>query len=249
MSEITNENRERWLRDLTDELRPYFASAGYEIPAVVRVSVGWPARGGANGTSLAECWDPTCSADGCPHIFVKPTMGEADVGAAMVHELLHAVMFCKFPDERNADGEHTVRHGKKFKAGCDSLGLEGKPTHTVAGEGLAAKLLSIGQKLGPYPHAILTPRLKEKKQRKAWTLVCSCTPRRVLKGSKETVEGAPVTCGGCQKVMVVERVGPEDEPETPPEDPDQIKLFPSAEDEVAENELDEAFGARFGEGE
>ncbi len=197
---MSNELREQWLRDMTNELRPYFASSGFEIPQVVRVSVGWPAKGGATGKSLGECWDPQCSADAAPHIFVKPTLNESEVGECLVHELLHAVMFCRYP----------------------------------AGESLRERLNELGKKLGPYPHAVLTPRLKEKKERKGWSLVCECTPRRVLKGSKDTVEGPAVTCAGCGKVMIVERTGGEDEPDESKDDPDQMKIFPESGDEGGE---------------
>jgi len=44
------------------------------------------------------------------------------------------------------------------------VGLEGKPTATVAGEQLRAKLGEIAEELGEYPHKALTPNAEIKKQ-------------------------------------------------------------------------------------
>lgn len=215
--------RESWLQNLSKELAPMFQQAGYALPEVVRFSVGWPAKGGALGKSLGECWDPSCAADGAPHIFISPKVDAGEVAHVVVHELLHAVMFCRYPDRKPKVG-----HGKLFAEGCNALGLEGDPKATVAGEILGAQLRSILSRIGTYPHSVLTPLLKEKKTRKGYQLVCGCVPKRVLKGAKEAVEGPPVTCAGCSKVMTPERTGGEDEPEPEAEDPDQGKLFPTA---------------------
>ena len=45
-----------------------------------------------------------------------------------------------------------------------SLGLEGKMTATVAGADLKVKLDALAAKLGPYPHAALTPGMRTGKQ-------------------------------------------------------------------------------------
>jgi len=64
----------------------------------------------------------------------------------LVHELCHAVDDC-----------HSG-HGEDFKGICQSVGLEGPARMAHASEELNIRLMTISQKLGPYPHqAIVFP--------------------------------------------------------------------------------------------
>lgn len=64
----------------------------------------------------------------------------------LLHELCHAVDDC-----------HSG-HGEDFKGICQSVGLEGPARMAHASEELQVRLMTISQKLGPYPHqAIVFP--------------------------------------------------------------------------------------------
>lgn len=198
-------SREGWLKKMVRALRPTFKGARHPIPAVVRVSVGWPGIGGARGKSVGECWDPQCAQDSAPHIFISPRLDQTKALGTLVHELLHASLFCTHPDKRKADGKHSVGHGALFKKGMDALGLVGKATHAEPGPALAKEVASLAAKLGPYPHAILTPREKPKKDKVTRFLACACVPRRILRGSVEDLKRCKTNCEGCGKPMKLKK--------------------------------------------
>jgi len=107
-----------------------------------RVSVGFPkhSRGG-KGKAVAQCFTRAVSTDGVNEIFVTPECDDAvRVLADLAHELCHATDDC-------ASG-----HRNFFAYVARAIGLEGKLTHTVAGDDLASKLCDYVELLGPYPH-------------------------------------------------------------------------------------------------
>jgi hypothetical protein len=84
------------------------------------------------------------------------------VVATLAHEMVHAA----------DNGEHS--HRGPFVRAVRALGLEGKPTATVAGEAFkeyATKLIL--DVLGNYPHTGLTPLVKKKVQ-KTYMLKLEC---------------------------------------------------------------------------
>ena len=150
-------NREAWLQAAVAKLRPLFLGQGLEVPEL-HVSCGFPSRN-ATGTkkrAIGECWDGLVSSDGKPQLFISPFLvvpeDAGGVLATLVHEIIHATIGCE------------AKHGPKFKAAMKKLGLEGKPTATVAGEDLMAKLHALAKELGPYPHAVLTLKRERKVQ-------------------------------------------------------------------------------------
>lgn len=180
-------NREAWLQAAIEDLRPLFKGHGYDL-GQVHVSVGWPSSGGL-GTrkrTIGQCWCGTTSEDGKPHVFISPLLAgdpKDPMGAlaTLVHELVHVVVGTE------------AKHGPKFAKCAHKLGLEGKPTSTSAGEGLIGRLVQLVEKLGPFPHAKLTPAEKLKKQttrmHKCECGICGFTVRL----SKKWAEvGAPI---------------------------------------------------------
>lgn len=141
-------SRESWLQAMVNELRPLFARHKAAVPQQVRVSIGWPSRKALSrtGRRIGECWSGEAATDGVPQVFVSPTLASGvDVAAVLVHELVHA--HCG----------HSEGHGRTFARIARRLGLEGKPTATVAGDELRTHLEQLVAQLGAYPHAALNP--------------------------------------------------------------------------------------------
>ena len=164
-----HDNREAWLNAAVEKLWPLFDEVAPGPRPRVLVSTGWPSKKGtASGRrSIGQCWSRKASVDGeTNHIFISPMLGsEVDALETLIHELIHAQDDC----------EH--QHKGPFVRLMRGVGLEGKPTATVAGEQLRAKLGEIAEELGEYPHKALTPNAEIKKQStRMIKLVChDCT--------------------------------------------------------------------------
>lgn len=139
----TFDTREAWLqRGATVIASRIFAAAGIEVP-VVKTSCSWPGGGSAR-KRIGECWARRMSEAGVNEIFISPVIADpVQALDILTHELVHASDDC-------ASG-----HGGEFVRRARKVGLEGKPTATVAGAALRAKLVEIADALGPYPHATL----------------------------------------------------------------------------------------------
>lgn len=136
------DTREAWLVAAIEGLRPMFAEAGFEIPAV-RISCSWPSK--TIRKTLGQCWSSKASTDGSRQMFITPRLADGfKVLEITVHELLHACL----PDDAG--------HKAPFKRGMKKLDLVGKPTSTNAGEKLAKRLHAVSKSLGVYPHAALS---------------------------------------------------------------------------------------------
>lgn len=143
-----HDTREAWLTAAVEALRPLFHAAGTDVPAV-RVSCGWPSKGGTGtrgGKVIGQCWASGATADGVAQVFISPTLADREtVLATLLHELVHAVQDCK------------TGHGKEFGRLARAVGLTGKMTATHASEELEGYFPVMLAELGEYPHAALTP--------------------------------------------------------------------------------------------
>ncbi len=138
-SDLTN--REGWLLRLVYALEPMMRQVGavYD-PAKVRVSVGF----GPRRKALGVCFPTHATNAGLSYVFISPVEDDAlKIAATVVHELIHVSDDC-------ASG-----HKNHFAKCARALGLEGKLTATVAGEGLNHALADILKDLGEYPHTKL----------------------------------------------------------------------------------------------
>lgn len=135
--------REEWLTAGTVLLEPLFVEAGLTVgPA--RVSVGFPVgKGGRNGGKIiGQCH--YAATDGVPQLFIHPTLTDpVHVLATLAHELTHAYL------------PVGTGHRKPFAVAVKALGLDGKPTATVPGDGFKAVATEVLDLLGEYPHAAL----------------------------------------------------------------------------------------------
>lgn len=153
---LTTVTREEWLNTLKDRLGvALFEPKGHPLPANLRISVGWPSKG---GTAIAkrvvgQCWYSDASDDQAFEIFISPTIGDGvRAGDVLVHELCHALL------------PKGTKHNRTFSKLAGKMGLKGKPTATVAGDELRALLEGLTAEVGAYPHAELHPMIETKKQ-------------------------------------------------------------------------------------
>lgn len=156
--------RQHWLEGALVKLRQHFAGHGYNIPANVRVSIGWPhgSRSGKSIESIGQCWYAVASTDGHYEIFISPSQKESlNIVDILAHELCHVV------------AGQEAKHGPKFKQVATTIGLTGKMTATVAGEQIKILVERIINAQGEYPAGALNVMRKGGKQTTR-LLKCQC---------------------------------------------------------------------------
>lgn len=156
--------REEWLQAAIAMARPHFINIGQPLPERIRVAVGFTSAG-SRGKRIGECWSDTTSADGTFEIFIVPTIDDsAKVLEILTHELVHTAVGID------------AGHGPEFKKAALAIGLKGKMTATVAGDGWFKWALPVLSELGPIPHARIEggTHTGPKKQKTA-LLKASCT--------------------------------------------------------------------------
>lgn len=184
--------REEWLVAAIDLLRLDFETAGATIPEKVRVTCGWPSRGGRAEKQqvLGECWPPTCSEDEHTEIFIAPTLGEGmEALDVLVHELVHAAVGTE------------AGHKGQFRVVAKAIGLEGKMTEAKAGEVLLARLREVAVKLGKYPHKKLTPTNKKPQSTRMLKITCEDCGYLVRTSQKWVDTGLPTCCCGGKMLL------------------------------------------------
>lgn len=194
-------NREEWLTEATDLLRPMFKRAGFTIPEKVYVSVGWPSTGGTRkkNMTIGQAWSPDNSADKTGHIFISPVLGDSiKVLETHVHELGHLAV--------------GLKHGHKgpFVRFCKKIGLEGKPTATSAGDALKEQLSVLIDALGDYPHGALAPGERKVQGTRLLKVLCPDCGYVVRVTRKWLDEGYPV-CPTCYVSMTEDEMIEADE--------------------------------------
>lgn len=190
-------NREQWLQNAVKALRPVFAEAGIDLPEV-HVSCGFP-KGNVKKV-IGQCWTTGASEDGKAHLFITPFLNDSvRVLDVLVHELIHAVDDCQ------------SGHKGEFVRMAKALGLEGKPTATVAGETLRATLEGLVEVLGAYPHSALSDAVSPVKKQTTRMLKVECPEDgyTIRTTAKWLAVGVPTCPCGTQMVADV-----------PAEDPD-----------------------------
>jgi hypothetical protein len=138
---IKFETREQWLTAAVEIFRPMFiVRASAAIPAVVRVSVGFPAGASVNKV-IGQCLSTMVTKDKNHQVYINPILDDAvQVLQCLSHELIHTVVF--------EDG-HKAKFQKIFKA----LGHDGTALSTGVTPDYEAELLQIAEELGEYPHS------------------------------------------------------------------------------------------------
>jgi hypothetical protein len=188
-------NREEWLTECIQKLRPDFETLCHPLPEKIRASCSWPSKSGLANKKrrIGEAWSANNSADQSCEVFISPVLKDPlEVAATLVHELVHCAVGVE------------AGHKGKFPRLAKAIGLEGKMTATTAGETLKHNLQEIVDDIGPYPHAELTHSNAPKKQGcrllKVSCTQCECVVRMTRKWLDEV---GPPTCG-CGGKMVEE---------------------------------------------
>jgi len=178
--------REAWLERAASFLLDYMIKCG--LPrTVVRVSCGWPARGGlgARAAVIGQCFPPAMCQDGVPQIFVSPRIAESiQVLGVLLHELVHAAIGCQYG------------HRKEFSQAARRVGLAGPPTATTVGDTLRPVLERFVAAYGPYPHAAIQPRVKEKVGSRLRLYECQCPNPIKVRVASDGFQARCMRCGG-----------------------------------------------------
>jgi hypothetical protein len=145
---VTNtfKHREAWLHHVAEALRPVFVAAGFPIPPNIRLTCGFPSRGGmaVKRQTIGQCWASTSSKDGRFEIMISPVIDDPmRVAGVLAHELTHAAVGLQ------------AGHRGAFRRVASKIGLEGPMPRTIEGEAFKRKLAPILEATGPYPHAEL----------------------------------------------------------------------------------------------
>jgi hypothetical protein len=183
-------NREAWLSECVNKLRPDFAQAGFALPERIRVSCSWPSKSGlaAKKKRIGEAWSAENSGDNSFEVFISPVLKDpTEVAATLVHDLVHCAVGLE------------SKHKGPFVKCAKAMGLEGKMTATTAGEALRKRLEVLTAEVGPYPHAELkhsnAPPKQGTRMLKVECAECGCIVRMTQKWLDES--GAPTcACGG-----------------------------------------------------
>jgi hypothetical protein len=194
--------REEWLLQAIEILKTAFEGVDATIPEAVRVTCGWPSRGGRAEKKqvLGECWPPSCSEDGHTEVFIAPTISDpVEALGVLVHELVHAAVGCD------------LGHKGAFRTVATALGLEGKMTATTLNAELTKNLESLADQIGKYPHAKLTPQSKPSQSTRMLKFVCPKCGWAARTSQKWIDLGLP-TCA-CETLMEVVEPKEQDEEE------------------------------------
>ena len=176
--------REAWLQAAASFLLDYIVERGLP-PVTVRVSCGWPSRGGLSSrlAVIGQCFAGSVCADGKPQIFISPRLSDSiQVLGTLLHELLHASIGCQYG------------HRKEFSQAARKVGLAGPPTATTVGEALRPLLVSYIERVGLYPHAALTVKPKTKAGSRLRLYECGCEPAIKVRVASDTFAALCLAC-------------------------------------------------------
>src|SRR6266702_3979850 len=178
--------REAWLQAAASFLLQHMVEHG--LPLVeVRVSCGWPSRGGLALRSIVigQCFASSACQDGKPQIFISPRLAESiQVLGTLLHELVHAAVGCE------------SGHRKEFSQAARKVGLVGPPTATKVGEALRPLLEVYIERVGGYPHAAIRPQQKARVGSRLRLYHCQCASPVKVRVASDAFQARCVVCGG-----------------------------------------------------
>jgi hypothetical protein len=178
-------NREEWLVNAVEELRPLFADAGFPICARIRVSCAFPTTYTRSG-ALGQAFPDGASADRALEVMIAPSLDKpSDVFAVLVAMLCHAT---------NGAMSHgsTAYQAAAAAMHLEPAGVNWRVTKTVSAFWLHFAAIIDG--LGPYPHAALSAERPKTQGTRMLKAVCPTCGYIVRVSSKWASKGLP-TCG------------------------------------------------------
>jgi hypothetical protein len=135
-----HEFREAWLRMATMELRPYFVSAGYQVPENIRFAIAFTSTG-RRGNRRSESWHASSSADSNYEIFIRADIADpVELLGFLTKELVHTTL----PDGAG--------HGKEFREAAMKIGLLPPMREARPAPHLVERLEKLAALLGSLPH-------------------------------------------------------------------------------------------------
>lgn len=176
--------REWWLYEAAKFLLELMAAAGEQV-VPVRVSCGWPSRGGMGQSKhvIGQCFAQEVCADGVSQIFVSPRISDSiQVLGTLLHELLHASVGCQYG------------HRKEFSQAAKRVGLVGPPTATDVGPELRPVLWAFVERIGPYPHAPIMVQQKPKVGSRLRLYECRCDPTVKVRAGRDDLQAVCLEC-------------------------------------------------------
>jgi hypothetical protein len=171
-------NREQWLSEAVQELTPLLNHHKLQLAPSVRVSCGFPSKGGASSSErrvTGETWPSAATFDASVQIFISPLEDKAEtVLGILARELVHACL----PDDEG--------YGPNFKAACKEIGLQGRARNMTPSLDLQKRLDEIADRLGDYPnsHIILAEKQKLEKPKKKTSFKLFCPHKRECDSKK-----------------------------------------------------------------
>lgn len=188
--------REAWLHSVATGLAPLFADAGHAELPPFRISCGFPSTKATarKNRAIGQCWDAEASEDKTHEILISPVLDDVmEIAGVVTHELCHA---CLPPG---------TGHKGKFPVLARKIGLEGKPTNTIPGDGFKARVAPLLRKVGDYPHARLNASSPAKKQgTRMIKCVCADCGYVVRTTAKWINNAGPPICPTCHEPFHVE---------------------------------------------
>jgi len=182
--------REVWLNEALDQfIRPHFEAAGYTVPEHIRISTGWPSRGGLakKKKTIGQAWSPDCSGDGVHETIISLYLDDSiKVLGVLIHEVVHHVVGVG------------AGHRKPFADCAKAVGLVGPWTATGESEELIQTCERWIKKLGPYPHAKLDGSDEPKQSTRLLKIECESCGCKVRLSAKwlDLYGEFPCPCGG-----------------------------------------------------
>ena len=172
MENTTDLNREGWLNSFALAITPLIEQrTGLKVPLErMRFSCSFP-RGRATPNrkgvfTTGQCWHGDTHASGLHEIMINPLrdqiineQGEG-VGETMIHEIIHAAL------------PKGTGHKAPFARAAKAMGLEGKPTATIAGSELIGRIKEIAEQIGDYPHKALAGEWGRKQTTRLLKVMC-----------------------------------------------------------------------------
>lgn len=194
-------SRQQWLDGAEIALRGLFVEKGFEVPATVRVSIGFPKGSGGRRKTIGQCWASEASGDKHNEVFISPEIGNGvQIFDILAHEFVHATVGLK------------AGHKKPFKQCAEAIGLTGKMTATTGSDEFNAWANQQIERIGKFPGAALNISTRKKQSTRLLKCACDDCGYTVRMAKKWLEFGTPI-CPTDEISMTCDAIDDDDEEE------------------------------------